>query len=382
MAGLFEPPPKMVEQIRAWAWELYAEHCMAVANQLVAQYQPSGAGDPIQTAKEFRRTIQQDIDVLYQKGDGTLHIDLSYRKDPFVLDIVAEPEGIEVSLTTSKGQAQDRYGGPSDPDLIKSLKLMIDMRVRDLSSRIPSAEKPEGSRDNALVDAVLMRREVSKYTSKAKERKTKVVRKFDIDLTGWKYGDEVSRASGGERATTILSLGHGWHDITCVMNFDAHARRFGQWDPQKRELQIDVTIARPVTAKGFNNGLYELEKGIVHELRHFGQDALRVLKRLKEDAGLPSARAQGSPGSQHDLEHALRDVEFYTDLGDAIGEFVRFIPHITPKHRRQTAGAFIDDPNFRGFGLPNWFFQAIRKKAPDKWRKAVAEFWKAVEPRL
>lgn len=69
----------------------------------------------------------------------------------------------------------------------------------------------------------------------------------------------------------------------------------------------------------------------------------------------------------------MRDVEFYTRLADEVERFLRHVRRIPVAERRKEMRKWT-----RNVG----FFKALRRKQRDKWEKAVAEFYKAVEEQV
>lgn len=208
------------------------------------------------------------------------------------------------------------------------------------------------------------------------------------------------------------------------------------WQPMGSRLTVRMSsYYSPET-------LLDLERSVRHELRHFVQSYLgHMTGHLYEAMGLgkkmpPSGQHIPRPGmpSRHimtpdiqqshtreqwegrkmppevaegirDLHqrgiypsevHSLDDIEFYTNLADAVDDFTKmqkWHPEWTPENLRMaiklytfemTAPHRTEDWNpYGGWERFNGvhgskFFIALRKHAPGKWRKAVGELVKAV----
>ena len=176
----------------------------------------------------------------------------------------------------------------------------------------------------------------------------------------------------------------GWRKITVFLDFKGHQKRGGQWRPLERELEVDAPPLGYTTLKGIQTAISAIRDTVRHEMQHCGQDLLRELVGSTEDAGLPSASIRdpkydpsGDPRGRGNKrqEHALRDVEFYPRLADEVVEFIQYSLGIPKKSWGMAAKKWVG-------GSEKHFFGALRKSAPDKWKKAVAEFFKGVEKKL
>ena len=186
----------------------------------------------------------------------------------------------------------------------------------------------------------------------------------------------------------------GWKSITCILDFKGHETRGGVWRGNARELQVDAKYTHPVKPEWLEEGIVWIRNTVRHELQHVGQDLLKKALQLKEDAGLPSKSIR-SPDVTPDgykqqekydpkrVDHALRDVEFHTRLADEVAEFVHFIKALKPEIGWRPYAQ--DWVLYRGVGSKvrvREFFSKLKDKQPDKWKKAVAEFFKAVDNQL
>ena len=79
------------------------------------------------------------------------------------------------------------------------------------------------------------------------------------------------------------------------------------------------------------------------------------------------------------IEHPLRDVEFHTDLGNVVDNFMSQIPGVGKKDWRAFFHAFVGSKSDKRWNI-NWYFKSWKKNKP-KWRNAIREFTKAVKQR-
>ena len=179
-----------------------------------------------------------------------------------------------------------------------------------------------------------------------------------------------------------------WTEIKLVLDFKGHESRGGVWMPYQRELQIDVVDSDAKSVAAFQRGMNRIAEVARHEVQHIGQDLLRVILGLREDAGLPSKNirapqvpSSGGKPTNERVDHALLDVEFYTDLADAVDYFVRIIPSVPLSERRETLRYFVGLGGSPRVQHNSKTFMSWRKKSLPKWKKAVSEFIKALEER-
>ena len=201
--------------------------------------------------------------------------------------------------------------------------------------------------------------------------------------------DAVSYPSpfGPDEVDKALKLAN-WDKITCVLVFKAHKSRGGVWIGGKRELQVDVGDPWPRTVAEFETQVGEIRRICRHEMQHVGQDLLRVALQLREDAGLPGSSLSDSTytpsGYRKDSpryeerfrqDHALRGVEFYTRLSDEVERFMRATMKNRDQDWKAPAQTFVTNPRHP-------FFGPLKREQPAKWKKAVGEFYKAVQKRI
>jgi len=192
------------------------------------------------------------------------------------------------------------------------------------------------------------------------------------------------RLTKGDVATILDA--RNFTEVTFELWFKDHTTRGGVWKLQDRLLQVDVSNPQARSVATFQQGLFKIQRTLRHELQHVGQDALRIVLGLKEDAGLPPASVREdrvSPGKsrgwgKEPKEHPLRVQEFQTDLYDEIDRFERYVRKVPkPEWReylRDYVGVNVGPRTGRHFKV--W-----RQKNPAKWRKAVKEFTAEIQRR-
>lgn len=237
----------------------------------------------------------------------------------------------------------------------------------------------------ALIERDEVRRECLKYTSGAKTFQKKRSKKFKVDLRGWKYSK-----SPNEDFEKLQQAWFSFTEILVVLD-QGIGGKGNFWNPVLHELHLHIE-AWVSTVKDFKLRLQHTEDILRHELTHVGQSVLTNLKEIKEEAGLPSKKLRnpdydiqgnylkGWRGFPNYTEHALKDVEFYPDLKDAIAEFLHELPSIPADKVNAFFRTFVGDKGRRrSVGQPNKFFEVWKQDAPAKWKKAVVELMKALD---
>jgi hypothetical protein len=226
--------------------------------------------------------------------------------------------------------------------------------------------------------------------------------------------------------------GRGYKTIGVELTLKPSDYFAASWSPAFRHIQI---IVPSYSSPG---DLHHLGKSLIHELRHFAQGYLSyAIDKVYSGggwgghgAGLPSRKLQ-TPEYKQNFDpknplfnlkqpevskaytklkekgidpskvdwHSLDDVEFYTKLADSIDAF----QHVWKEHgspgilnhavklwvgatKVLAQSAYNRDKAIEDLGgyvvIKNFktdpFFLALRRMAAGKWRKAVAEFVKAV----
>jgi hypothetical protein len=270
---------------------------------------------------------------------------------------------------------------------------------------------------DALVNIHILRQECLKYTEKGKLRTNKVAARFDVDLTGWRY----LRPGELEEATTTVKSQFGSRIDVEIFFRSQHDEWAGQWNRSSRTILLDAPsgdLKAIPTLPVFRTRMNSLLGTCWHECQHVGQDFLKFIRGLKEHAGLPSRDLRqpgitphGTPDLEHikqedprkyrkmlvrdktkRIDHPLRDIEFYTNLGNDTRELRNSLEKVPPKRRHDFFKSWVglapkydpwkDEPP-RPLGSQTPPLQSarmlmLRDKAPEKWKKLVSELWKAV----
>jgi hypothetical protein len=176
------------------------------------------------------------------------------------------------------------------------------------------------------------------------------------------------------------------------------ALRFEELDPPLQKDKVESYLDR-------------VDYIVKHEILHFGQYLLKTIFDLDQMAGLPPKAVQTDPDIRgpNYQDHAQRDIEFYTRLNDEVDLFMEFVSDYDPQVWKPLAKAFMRQPVDGGL-IDNRFskwgdfdkdlekarnagrdsvleedqnsFEVWQQEEPQKYQKAVKEFWKAVQDRM
>lgn len=399
MAGLFDAPPRVLKAVEDWALGVYAGHVLALIEKQIdtppddtekrlAQTQKYLQGELTEKMNNMspgdllRIPAGRNTDVVLKLPDlsGT-EFEYSY-EDHFQFVVVKKGQRAKFPRAPNRDsskyseyavgwdKAEDNWENDSldfTYSMAEPYKAGNDVEViLQKGLETYSKEVRRNVRQNMdptrLVELGLMRQEAKKYTSKSKSYKNKARTTLPLDLSGWKYlvgmpASEVEKKQVEKKFTSF----------TCILNFKPHKRRGGQWSPSDMTMELDLWsgMNRPRTLKDFRKGLQRIRDIARHETIHVGQDALRIVKGLRGDGGMPSESIQDGFGRRKRLPHPRRDVEFYTRLADEVSRFTVEIKSIPLPKRRGFLRKWFDTRKF---------FKVNKKHNPGKWKKMVGEF--------
>ncbi|HVI40057.1 MAG TPA: hypothetical protein VM577_05305 [Anaerovoracaceae bacterium] len=265
--------------------------------------------------------------------------------------------------------------------------------------RLEQASKEKGwAVQTMIVESNLLIQECKRFAVKPATRLTKYSTiNFPLDyISEWKYLTPLQQKNGpkflsekkdwptGIKVTFYFSLTSKPKNITDD-DWDA------LWLPDKKEIYLSG-VTNITNVKQFNNSIQRIQDLVRHEVQHLGQWALKDIKNLSVDVGVPGQKIRSkmvdvhgvplfpSAGDQEKrIEHTRRDVEFYTNLKDSINNFSRAV--VNEKDPMAFAKYWVgEDPSYQSNTTPqpDYFFTSLKNTEPAKWRKAVFELFKIV----
>jgi len=427
-AGIFEAPPKILADFQRFFSEKWSAYVLELLDKHKAQLV-----EKRDKAKTEYIKVYRDL-----KGKVRRNMQGALRRSPssFILRLPGDPYYPEVRASVGP----PTWGGSGDRWQIEvkrsgwedySTDLDSGDAERELLSLIDSAadeviEGPVSELKSWVGYVAPTQREALKSISGTPRWAAPKTFEYRVDdLAGWSPFDRAK-----QQGAKILQKKVSIRTILVPPEGLSSGKQYaGEWSPSQWELRVKV---RPITpdrydVKRFKSDLHEILRTTRHETQHMGQDLLRLILQLPEDAGLPgyqlrtpgydpSGSPSGTPGKRPSgdlpleeedtyqrILHPLRDVEFYTRLADEVDRFkswhdewVEAEKNPDPYHQRpkipinegiwrkairRWVGYEPSSGVSRRYDLPqtSQFFEELKKWQPDKWKKAVKEFLKALK---
>lgn len=439
-AGTFEPPPKMTAAIH----EFVVAHLTAILVESLegnARY----AKERLQEAEDKQNAVEAAAKALLAVMTPTATSRVLTTAYKALHELVA----YYIPVQPLKATAFQKLTPETRGDLYERLHNIIE-RVRTEADQTTRHYKEALGRESDTADKY--RRYAAGAAPLAPNGKTSQT--FDVDLDGWKYGSdrlldlaverlheegqeiidqatqhlEKMKAKGDEGSVKFLNelmqSGQELVDVTrsdvlkrlglksivVTLEYVPNIMRGGQvpasWMPGMKT--VIIRLPQPSLME-FEGQVKFLRRSVWHELRHVGQTILKYLlegfhRRENVPApGLPSRHIMtpefkqqqkpSAPGSAPAMTlHSLDDLEFYTDLADAIELFQDALTRYEREEKRKLTREDRLKSVKRFVGLPVQvgmnetaarfkvypFFHDLSRQAPGKYRKAVAELTKAV----
>jgi len=428
-AGLFYPPPAMFRDIYDWV--------LAVVAATVIK--KKGQGEP------------QD----FSRYDPVLQAAETYKANPTNWKLYsALIEAMWIFGAQTRGSVKDfqKLTPERKRDLeerANRLYALVQQQVQSVKDSRTLLDQREEAEVAKLRQYLLSG--VSAITGDTVEKD------FPIDLGGWKYGEDEIRKrvdeivkQEKERAKKFYEEqkdrevkpeleeykqdllkhlkremeGSGWDSIKVVLTEKAIQGAKAYWQGITRRIVITIPYGSDP------HSLAGLASTLRHEMQHFSQSYLAWTLGAIGGTGLPSEkirtpefqqwmspthpshrpddpklkelfmklRREGIPPQRVNF-HDLDDVEFYTELVDAIDEFKTHLSHapkgplniavklftgILPEPRSHDKDWYQQMEALGGYDFAKWFttpnaaFLAWKTHAPGKYKKALKEFVSAV----
>lgn len=365
-AGILEYPPKFEEEIWIWLREQYASFILYSIEELLPTLINTNR------YKEKNRVTLRELESKVRAlKPGESYI--------FLIE-GAFPRRVGVHFNDKEPYPyQTGWGEPH-------IAFAWDRQLFDVEGAIKKArslamesagrvDDRKEQKDSLMIDQQDLRRECLKYTSTSRKPK-RVKRRFRADLTGWKYLKDFP----DWKETVSHRL-----DIDVIFSPETHSGYSGMWTESLSQLKVDAPSRIPRKVPDFQRALSSIREILQHELRHVAQSLLSEMSGV-DNTGNPSPSTRVlSPTKGRRPDHALRDVEFYTRLGDEVLNFVAYVKEEHPASDWRdvlTAWVGISEPRHLKKIRISEFFRKLKQHQPDKWRKAVTEFTKAVMQEL
>ena len=393
-AGILEFPPKLKEQVWEWIRAEYAAQIMYNINHYILIKSQQWGARKKEYLDSYKKYLSEASRSLRELDWGNERI-FKLASARFI-GVKSVEELDDGKMLYNLGEGTREFSLNWDPKLVAfdvALGYIRDLVMKEFK-RVSNLG--EYFQDDAVVKLVELRTECLKYTDKA-ARPKKVKAQFPVDLTGWKYLSDNPEWQAGVA---------GLKTLTVAFFPKTHRARSGLWTPNTMGMEVDAPDDTLLSVPEFRKALDRIERTLEHEMRHLAQTVMRTLSDGFDDfsIGVPSKSigtgpeseglAKGLPRDQSDHsrpEHALRDDEFYTRLGDDVRTFLaetKRFPKFTWRWILKTWVGLIDAKSLpMDFPVEvevhvSPFFKLLKKHQPDKWKKAVVEFTKAVSQKV
>lgn len=220
---------------------------------------------------------------------------------------------------------------------------------------------------------------------------------------GWNPGgrtidlSKISRTETGQPITLIVKIDFkdNFADINELGLY------LGKVSRNFYSIAVQTYVPSKVNLNVFRRAMLELSETIYHELGHFVQDLLQhsVTGKTRSDYsgrfGYPSKKisqreSEITPEGEWAHKHELRDIEFYTRLGDSKSRIENVLNNLGSKEARVLAFKKIvgmktnqyDFPislRYSTIGIePDSWFEVLKNENVGKWSKAVKELYKSL----
>jgi hypothetical protein len=428
VAGGWEPPPAMYRAIGKWVADIYASHVLAlVQDRLDGFAERAKVLRGPEIIATYRQTVERSIRAL--KPGKTVRFKSPVENGDFLVSYDPSPDDAESAWRpgSGKGTRIDWDRRSTMAEVLQWFESWCERQERSLAFRAsPRLTKPPAP--EKIVELQMLKNECGKYTDAPKKRANKVEERFPIDVRGWKYLTPAEVAA--EQA-----LDHGTQIKVIVYFRSQHDEWAGLWSADRRTILLDAPAGDHTavpTVEIFRTRINNILGTTYHETQHLGQSLLKSIRGLKEEAGLPSRSVRipgvnphGTPQKVIDdrrefmkekarwkkwpdarVPHALRDVEYHTNLQEDVRALREGLAKMPPTLRRLFFRFFVGEIQDRNVitealskipgtrrtsptdprsGPVSWQppsasarMWKLHDEAPEKWKLLVRELAKSV----
>lgn len=377
VAGILEYPPMLKKDIWAWVKKTFASHVLYTLHPKLLQISEWQTFKPEQLQKYKKLLTEAPKKIRDLKEGDTFTFTLGDGEDIYRHGVRRDDDNYGQALYSVASDVASEplnyYDGGDLSDVLRFAEDLINAAIIELQGKDSPFD------DNTLISIKALQKECLKFADGPVPLLAGMHSdRFKVDTTGWQY-----------KPSEIWSQG-----IRVVLFPETHPDRAGQWDVVNKELQIDVQNQDILSVRDFYTELGRLEETLDHELRHVAQSLLSGGRDFNR--GVPSKNLSpqhrldlpSDPWQPEELAHSLREEEFYTRLGDDIRTFLLKIRQIPKPLWRMALKAWVGSSDWKStFGhefrlKASEFFSMLKKYQPNKWRKAVSEFEKAVNQKI
>ena len=216
VAGLFEPPPRVLKAVTEWALGVYAGHVLAYVERVIDQ----PPDDSEKRLAQIQRLLKPGVlrtkiekiktSIRIPIGDGfdlgiKVNTDMGFIDPHYQIVVFRKKERSKfLNYPDEESSKYEEDWSKYDEDYedfhnsLRSIESTIETAEEHLRQGLANYKPTQLKRirdrfdPKRLVELELLRREAKKYTSKSKSYKTSARTILPIDLSGWKYLDGIS----------------------------------------------------------------------------------------------------------------------------------------------------------------------------------------------
>lgn len=410
-AGLLKVPVALLQDVLVWLDSVYATY---VKHSVLEKIKERNNFPTKEEISEIENKLAE-AKYIYREGFVSAIMESRYKAFSVTNTIGKFPFSITLSRQKKDDAVKDRYGYIDEYGYLYNIDFKSnDVNVTQHNLDYDTAEKviyqkiPEFFKkmenyiddcnaaryltDDTIVDEQLLLKECNRYPiGKKYFPGPGSLSDFTTDAKMFQYKNYFSDPRFAQYEVRVLAFLNGMQEEVKGRGHKDGA--IGLWlegnHPKNNDIWVDCSY-QPSDVEMFNIGRQHIHSTARHELQHLVQSQIKFMKEKpgdirREEGGLPSKKIRnveynihGTPTSsiqgKERQEHALRDIEFYPRLSDEVQSFRNRYQYRKDNDKYELAKEWV--------GLigseSSSFFKQLRENAPNKWKKAIKEFFKAI----
>lgn len=402
-AGLLKVPVALLQDVFVWLDSVYAGYIKNLMLEKIKKRTDIPSEDEL-------NNMENKMDEVYwrQSIDFVLKITESiYDKYNVINTTDKFPFSITLSRQKKDDAVEDRYGYIDDEydylynidfksddinitqhniDYDTAEKLIYGKIInffKEMKDYIWECKNLRDAYSDTIINEQLLLKECDKYITNDPQ----YINNTESINKKFSYKNYFSNTKFDNYKVTIFAF-FEFKTMAAIAKSNGWESGIGYWIVNQNPLYNDIWVNCEYNAEdveSFNSARQMIHQTARHELQHLVQDQIRKLKNMNELGGLPSKKIRnpeydlyGNPTTinkgKERQDHALRDIEFYTRLSDEVQSFKNRYQYRKDNDKYELAKKWT--------GLigseSSSFFKQLRENAPNKWKKAIKEFFKAI----
>lgn len=411
--GFLKLPEKLIKQIQLDATNIYAKHLYLTFKNDVFRYHNE--------YKQYNNNTEQAIDKLvsdlkygndlykklindtkesYEISIGTYYDVASYKEFEYELSIYFDKyyKNFFLSINQINPESKDEVFQVYFEQVYDS-KQGIDSQLRSTANMLVSKLKENYL---TLEDDFLQKiRLLNDFKNKTNDINLEYNKEYLISQKDVPYLSKDEFKKVAEHNIPILIVEFktkkSKSEQFISKSGDVYSGLYKGFDGEKFIIEIVLPYIqfKNFYIEEFNKNIEEINETITHEVGHLMQDILTYgkigvdrrwyelkqhLKNVEKKDFIP--KGFGNPGRRliqgDPEEHSLRDIEFYTNLGDAYSFISKRLIKVPPENRLEAFKAATGIISIPHIPVQN-DFKILRDNNKLKWKKYVSEIYKKLK---